>query len=71
MNATDMTGPCAAVQYKLIILTCGSRKMEFQHSGKPIRRNAELRMVRFHSVIGKQKPNCPMVFCRPLSLRGL
>jgi len=30
MNATDVTGPCAAVQYGLIMLTCGSQKMEFR-----------------------------------------
>jgi len=66
MNATDMTGPCVAVQYGLIMLMCGSQKMEFRHDGKPIRRNAELHTVRLGSIIGKRKPNCPMVFCRPL-----
>jgi len=45
MNATDVTGPCTAVQYGLIMLTGGSRKMESRHDGKPIRRNAELRTV--------------------------
>jgi len=62
MNATDVTGPCAAVHYGLI----GGRKMEFQHEGKPIRWNAELQMVHFGSVIGKPKPNRMMVFRRPL-----
>jgi len=28
MNVTDVTGPCVAVQYGLIMLTCCSRKME-------------------------------------------
>jgi len=41
MDATDVTGPCTTVQYGLIMLTCGSRKMEFRHDGKPIGRNAE------------------------------
>ena len=36
MNATDVTGPCAAVQHGLIMLMCGSQKMELQHDGKPI-----------------------------------
>jgi len=30
MNANDVTGQCTAVQYKLIMLKCGSRKIEFQ-----------------------------------------
>jgi len=34
MNATDVTGPCAAVQYGLIMLLCGSRKMSFRHDEK-------------------------------------
>jgi len=33
-NATDVTGPCAAVQYELIMPMCGSQKMEFRHDGK-------------------------------------
>ena len=47
MNTTDTTGPCAAVQYELIMLMCGSREMELRHDGKPIRWNAELQMVWF------------------------
>jgi len=66
MNATDVTGPCAAVQHGLIMLMCGSQKMEFRHDGKPIRPNAELQTVRLSSVIGKPKPNCPVVFRKPL-----
>jgi len=66
MNVADVTGPCAAAQYKLIMLICGSRKMEFRHDGKLIVRNAELRMVRFGLVIEKLKPNHPTVFRRPL-----
>jgi len=65
MNGTDVTGPCIAVQYGLIMFTCGSRKMEFWHDGKPIEWNAELRMVQLGSVIGK--PNRPTVFRRPLA----
>jgi len=34
MNANDVTGPCTALQYGLIMLKCGSRKMEFRHDGK-------------------------------------
>jgi len=63
MNASDVTGPCTAVQYGLIMLTCGSRKMGFRHHRKPMRRNAEL-YGRFSLVIGKL--NHPMVFGRPL-----
>jgi len=33
MNATDVTWPCAAVQYGLIMLTCGSWKRGFRHDG--------------------------------------
>jgi len=46
MNATDETGPCTAVQYGLIMLTCGSRKMEYRHDRKLILQNAELLTVR-------------------------
>jgi len=35
MNATDVIGPCVAVQHGLIMLTCGSQKMEFRRDGKP------------------------------------
>jgi len=28
---TDVTGPCNAMQYGLIMLTCGSQKMEYRH----------------------------------------
>jgi len=35
------------VHYGIIMFTCGSRKMEFWHDGKPIGWNAELRTVRF------------------------
>jgi len=45
MNATDVTGPCATVQYGLI-MRCGSRKMELRHDGKPIGWNDELLTVR-------------------------
>ena len=68
MNATDLTAPCALVQYGLIMLMCGSQKMEFRHDGKLIGRNAELRTVWFGSVIGKRKPNRPTVFRRPLKI---
>jgi len=55
MNATDVTCSCATVQYMLIMLTCGSQKMEFRHDGK-------LNYGWFGSVIGKLKPNCrPLV----------
>jgi len=37
MNATDVIGPCVAVQHGLIMLTCGSRNMEFRRDGKPKR----------------------------------
>jgi len=47
MKDTDVTGPRTAMQYGLIMLTCGSGKMEFEHDGKPIGWNAELRAVRF------------------------
>jgi len=30
MNTNDVTGQCTAVQYKLIMLKCGSRKIEFR-----------------------------------------
>jgi len=63
---TEVTGPCATVQYGLIMLTCGCQKMESRHDGKPISGNAELRTVRFGSVIGKPKPNHPTVFHRLL-----
>jgi len=45
MNATDVTEPCAMVQYGLMM--CGSQKMEFRHNRKPIGWNAELRKVQF------------------------
>ena len=45
MNVTVVTGPYAAVQYGLIMLMCGSRKMEFSHDGKLIGRNTELQTV--------------------------
>jgi len=45
MNATDVTGPCTAVQYGLIMLACGRQKMEFRPDGKPIWWNPELQMV--------------------------
>jgi len=51
MNATDVTWPCAAMHCGLIMLTCGSRKMEFLHDRKPVGRNAELRTVQFSFVI--------------------
>jgi len=66
MNAIDVTGPCVAAQDGLIMLACGSRKMEFRLDGEPIGRNAELRRVRFGLVIGKPKSNRPTVFRRPL-----
>ena len=44
MNATDVTGLCAAAQYGLIMFTL-SRRTEFRHDGKTIGRNAELRTV--------------------------
>jgi len=50
MNATDVTGPYAAVQYGLIMLACGSRKMEFRHDGKPIGWNDELQTAWSSSV---------------------
>jgi len=61
MNATDVTGPCATVQYGLIMLTRGSRKTEFRHDGKPIQQNTELRMVRFSYWKTKTEPSdgCP------------
>ena len=31
LERTDVTWPCTAVHYGLIVLTCGSRKMEFRH----------------------------------------
>jgi len=66
MNATGVTGLCAAVQDGLITRMCASWQMEFGHDRKLSGRNAELRMVRFSSVIGKPKPNRPMFFRRPL-----
>ena len=47
MDATDETGPCAAVQHGQIMLTCRSLMMEFRHVRKPIGRRAELRAVWF------------------------
>ena len=47
MNGTDVTGPCAAVQNGLIMMMCGSQKMEFLHDRKPIGQNAELWTVWF------------------------
>jgi len=47
MNVTDVTGPCNAVQYGLIMLTCGSQTMEYRHDRKPVRRNAELQLAQF------------------------
>jgi len=47
MNGTDVTGPCAALKYGIIVLTCGSQKEEFRHDGKPIGRNIELWAVWF------------------------
>jgi len=46
MNGTHVTGPCTAVQYRLITLTCGRRKMEFRNDGKPIGQNDKLWTVR-------------------------
>jgi len=43
MNATDVTGRCAAVQYQLIMLKCGIWNW---HDVKPIRWNTELLTVR-------------------------
>jgi len=48
MNATDVTGPCAAVHavwanYAYV----WQLKDEFQHHGKPIGWNAELWVVQF------------------------
>ena len=43
----DVTEPCATVQYGLIMLTCGSQKMELRRERKPIGWNAELQMVPF------------------------
>ena len=57
MNATDVTGPCAAAQYRLIMLTCGSRKLEFRHDEKPIGWNAELWTVRFGYPKTETKPS--------------
>jgi len=47
LNASDVIGLRAAVQYALIMLRCGSRQMEFRHDGKPFGRNAELWTVQF------------------------
>jgi len=47
MNATDVTGPCAAVQYGLSMFTCSSGKTLFPHDRKPIGHNVELSMLRF------------------------
>jgi len=35
MNATDVSGPSARLQYRLIMLTCGSQRTEFVHDGIP------------------------------------
>jgi len=67
MNANDVTGPCATVQYVLTMLTCGRSKDGIPTPRKKtIGRNAKLRTVRFGSVIGKPKPNHPTVFQRHL-----
>jgi len=47
MNGTDVTGPCAAEQYGLIMLTCGSQKIEFRQDFKLMGRTAELRIIQF------------------------
>jgi len=47
INAANVTGPCTAVQYGLIMLTCSSRKLDLQHDRKQIGWNTELRTVRF------------------------
>jgi len=57
MKATDVTGPCTAMKYGLIMLTCGSGKMEFQHDRKPIGWNTELRAVRFGYWKTKTEPS--------------
>jgi len=44
MSGTDVT---TALQYGLIMLACGSWKMEFRHDRKPVGQNAELRAVWF------------------------
>jgi len=64
MNATDLTAPCALVQYGLIMLMCGRRKMEFLHDGKPIGWNAESRTV--ECGYWKTETDHPMVFHRRL-----
>ena len=62
MKATDVTGPCSAVQYGLIMLTSGSGKMEFWHDGKPIGWNAKLRTVRFGYQKTKTEPSDGFLF---------
>jgi len=62
MNAADVTGLCTAVQYGLIMLTCGSRKLDFNMTEN--RLDGTLNYGQFGSVIGKQ--NHLMVFRRPL-----
>jgi len=47
MNATDVTGLCAAEQYGLIMLTRDSWKIELWHDGKPIRWKTEVQTDRF------------------------
>ena len=43
-NTTDVTGPSTTVQYGLIVLImCGSQKMEFPHDRTPIEQCAKLR----------------------------
>jgi len=61
MNAIDVTGPCAAVQYRLIMLMCGSRRWNSDTTEKPIGRKAELRTVRL-----LWNRTVRQFFCRPL-----
>ena len=57
-NATDVTGPSTTVQYGLIVLImCGSQKMEFPHDRTPIERYVELRMVQFDYWRTRTKPS--------------
>ena len=66
MNATDVTGPCIAVQYRLINAYMYVVVERWNSDMTENWSDGTLNYGRFGSLIGKLKPNHPTVFLRPL-----